>query len=79
MFSYWYGGPFQVPQPLPARPAGPDLPEKGIYLPPLSSPGRRRQVQDSQVTGFEYRLGAPRGDRDSTVPAIQRPQWAGIS
>ena len=46
LLSYRYGGPFQVPHPSPARPAWPDVPEKGIHLPPLGSPERRQQVQE---------------------------------
>jgi hypothetical protein len=51
---------------------------EGIHLPPLGFPERRRQVQNT-LTGVEYRLSAPRGDRGPKGSAIQRPQWAGIS
>jgi hypothetical protein len=59
--------------PAPARPAGPDLPGRASTFPlsiPQSAVGRYGNV----LSGVEYRLSAPRGDRDPEVQLFSVPR-----
>ena len=68
-----YGGYLKGTAPPAARPAGPDLPRAASTF-PLSIPQSAVGGYRSDLSDVEYRLSAPRGDRDPEVQLFSVPR-----